>query len=104
MAISNVLLNAALDAYFWRGGLPTAMKLYNTSDGLIDTETVYFSEASGGSTEVTSVVFAVSAGTTVDYVTLDISGTVFETVEVANETFSTNGTYTINLFRKTLEG
>ncbi len=104
MAMSNTLLNSALDLYFYRGGGATTMKLYDDADVLIDTETVYFTAASSGSTEVTSVVFAVPSGTTVDYVTLDISGTVFETAEVANETFGSNGTYTINLFRKTLEG
>ena len=102
--VSNVVLNAALDTYFYRGGGATTMRLYDINDVLIDSETVYFSPAALGSTEVTSVVFAVSAGTTVDYVTLYASSAEFETAEVTNETFAVNGTYTVNLFRKTLEG
>ena len=102
--ISNVVLNAMLDNKFYRSGAASTLRLYNSSDGLIDSETVYFSAASGGSTEVTSVVFAVSAGTTVDYVTVYDGTDVVETAEVTNETFAVNGTYTINLFRKTLEG
>jgi hypothetical protein len=106
MAISNVEFNKMLDLEFYRSGGATVMRLYDSADTLIDSETVYFSQASGGSTEVENVVFAVPSGKTVDYITL-YNGTlsdVFETAEVTNETFTSNGTYTINLFRKTLEG
>lgn len=106
MPISNVELNKMLDLEFYRGGGATIMRLYDTLGSLIDAENVYFSAASSGSTEVTSVVFAVPSGTTVDYITLYNATLtdVFETADVTNETFASNGTYTINLFRKTLEG
>lgn len=99
MTIDTLLLNSALDGQFNGGGRTySVILLYDGSPNESDPETVDFTAASNGSVGFTSsIFFAVPSGTTVIglQVLNDLNDILIEE-SVPDETFSSNGTFTIN--------
>jgi hypothetical protein len=102
--LSNAMCNALLDEYFYNFGDPLYAVLYDDSNVEIDTVAVNFGQAVSKQAETTgSFYFTVTAGTTVAKLEFeDVSSNIIETYDLSNETFTINGGYTVNYYRKSL--
>lgn len=100
MTIDTALLNSALNGIFNGGGRTYSVVLLweDNPEPESDPETVDFTNASNGSVGfASSIFFAVPSGTTV--IGLQVKndlGSILVEETVPDETFATNGTFTIN--------
>ena len=100
MEISITVYNYALDQVVYVTTGKNYVRLLDDTNTEIGVNEVFFTQASGGKTELTSpTTFAVSSGTTVKYIELydeSYSGTAWYTGTVTEETVTVNGAYTFS--------
>ena len=98
MQISTTTLNTRLNALFNAGGRTYTMAIAFSDSTESDPETIDFTSASSASVGIaSSVFFPVASGKTVTVIIIqdDLSNVII-LEDVEDETFSANGTYTVN--------
>ncbi len=96
--IATTVLNSTLNAIFNEAEVVFTCEIRNSGGSTIASGTIDFTNASNGQVQlVSSIFFAVSSGVTVAsvVVTNNAIGTVL-TEPITPETFTANGTFTIN--------
>ena len=106
MEISTTIYNAMLDKYFYNEGNVLYAVLYDNTDTQVGFQTVAFPQASGGGVENSAaVIFTIAAGDTVAKLEIeDETNFVILEEDLEDKTFSTQGTYSINVVNVKLEG
>ena len=105
MKIYSIAFNAMLDKYFYNDGNVLYAVLYDNTNTQVGFQTVSFPQASNGEVENSAaMIFTIDAGDTVAKLEIeDESQTVYLIEDLEDKTFSTQGTYSINVVNVKLE-
>jgi len=105
MKISASIYNAMLDKYFYNEGNVLYAVLYDNTDTQVGFQNVSFPKASSAEVENSSaIIFTIDAGDTVAKLEIeDEASLVILEEDLEDKTFSTQGTYSINVVNIKLE-
>ena len=105
MKISPLIYNAMLDKYFYNEGNVLYAVLYDNTDTQVGFQNVSFPEASSAEVENSAaIIFTIDAGDTVAKLEIENEASlVILEEDLEDKTFSTQGTYSINVVNIKLE-